>query len=129
MRHPFRLPGTCPPRGSHFHASWCPLGDRGVLSHITENGKVWTRKALIFQYTIVGFCLEKAKWRQSRRSTTRGGRGAGGSGATAAAGGQRIRASGAQRGGGSVTHPREGKARQQAQLVRPPWKHRAGREE
>src|SRR5262247_3219096 len=36
-----------------------------ALSQITENRKVWTRKSLIFQYTIFGFCLEKAILRQS----------------------------------------------------------------
>jgi cobalt-zinc-cadmium efflux system protein len=36
-----------------------------ALSHITENRKVWTRKSLIFQYTIFGFCLEKGLLRQS----------------------------------------------------------------
>jgi len=38
---------------------------RRALSQITENRKVWTRKSLIFQYTIFGFCLEKAILRQS----------------------------------------------------------------
>ena len=36
-----------------------------ALSQITENRKVWTRTLLIFQYTIFGFCLEKAILRQS----------------------------------------------------------------
>ena len=41
-------------------------GGRSVaLSQITENRKVWTRTLLIFQYTIFGFCLEKAILRQS----------------------------------------------------------------
>jgi hypothetical protein len=35
------------------------------MSQITENRKVWTRKSLIFQYTIFGFCLEKTILRQS----------------------------------------------------------------
>jgi hypothetical protein len=39
-----------------------------VLSQITENRKVWTRKPLIFQRTIFGFCLEKAILRQSHWS-------------------------------------------------------------
>ena len=38
-----------------------------ALSQITENRKVWTRTLLIFQYTIFGFCLEKAILRQSPR--------------------------------------------------------------
>ena len=38
-------------------------GARSVaLSQITENRKVWTRKLLIFQYTIFGFCLERQFW-------------------------------------------------------------------
>jgi len=40
-----------------------------ALSQITENRKVWTRKPLIFQYTIFEFCLEKAMVRQSRSMT------------------------------------------------------------
>ena len=46
-----------------------------ALSQITENRKVWTRKPLIFQYTIFGFCLEKAFLRQSppsRRAVAQG---------------------------------------------------------
>jgi len=39
-----------------------------ALSQITENRKVWTRKPLIFQYTIFGFCLEKAFLRQSPKN-------------------------------------------------------------
>ena len=39
--------------------------DERALSQITENRKVWTRKSLIFQYTIFGFCLEKAILRDS----------------------------------------------------------------
>src|SRR2546429_7781754 len=36
-----------------------------ALSQMTENRKVWIRKSLIFQYTVFGFCLEKAILRQS----------------------------------------------------------------
>ena len=31
-----------------------------ALSQITVNRKVWSRKSLIFRYTIFGLCLEKA---------------------------------------------------------------------
>jgi hypothetical protein len=57
-------PGSAP-----FHASWCPQGGMTALSQITENRKVWTRKSLIFQHTIFGFCLEKAILRQSLLGT------------------------------------------------------------
>ena len=41
------------------------IGYRLALSQITENRKVWTRKSLICQQTIFGFCPEKAILRQS----------------------------------------------------------------
>src|SRR5215475_7887611 len=40
-----------------------------ALSQITENRKVWTRKSLIFRYTIFGFFLEEAILRQSPRAS------------------------------------------------------------
>src|SRR5215472_15524326 len=54
--------------GSRAHRPY--LGARRTaLSQITENRKVWARKSLIFQYTVSGFCLEKAILRQSPRQT------------------------------------------------------------
>src|SRR2546428_10644602 len=48
-----------------FLLQYSDKGRLPALSQMTENRKVWIRKSLIFQYTVFGFCLEKAILRQS----------------------------------------------------------------
>jgi hypothetical protein len=55
-------------RAARVEQSW-PGGEK-ALSHITENRKVWTRKSLIFLYTIFGFCPEMAMCDRARKSPT-----------------------------------------------------------